>query len=171
MRLQTGDGARIVVYDSTGILPAARVWWNFRVMGHEDVVVLDGGLPNVPVHDLFVHPRDRELIAGTHGRSAWIVDVLPVQQLSSEVRNSAVHLFHIDDLKASRDWRRRPDPGRRARWISPDRMLINIHARPLKIGGFVLPMNRMMLAHPREGKAEGEGKDGNARQSGHGGLQ
>lgn len=71
---------------------------------------LDGGLPNVPVHDLFVHPRDRELIAGTHGRSAWIVDVLPVQQLSNEVRSSAVHLFHIDDLKASRDWRRRPDP-------------------------------------------------------------
>jgi nucleotide-binding universal stress UspA family protein len=73
-------------------------------------LALDGGLPNVPVHDLFVHPRDRELIAGTHGRSAWIVDALPLQQLDADVRNSAVHLFHIDDLKASRDWRRRPDP-------------------------------------------------------------
>jgi photosystem II stability/assembly factor-like uncharacterized protein len=71
---------------------------------------LDAGLPNVPVHDLFVHPRDRELIAGTHGRSAWIVDVLPVQELDAEVRSSTVHLFHIDELKASRDWRRRPDP-------------------------------------------------------------
>ncbi|MFN7385711.1 MAG: VPS10 domain-containing protein [Lysobacteraceae bacterium] len=71
---------------------------------------LDGGLPNVPVHDLFVHPRDRELIAGTHGRSAWVVDVLPVQQLDATVRASAVHLFHIDGLQASRDWRRRPDP-------------------------------------------------------------
>ncbi|HUH11541.1 MAG TPA: hypothetical protein VMK65_00470, partial [Longimicrobiales bacterium] len=39
------------------------------------------GLPTVPVHDLEVHPRDRELIAGTHGRSIWIVDVAPLQQL------------------------------------------------------------------------------------------
>src|SRR5690606_16345627 len=29
------------------------------------------GLPAVPVHDLQIHPRDRELIAGTHGRSIW----------------------------------------------------------------------------------------------------
>ena len=44
-KLGLGDGVRIVVYDSGGILGAARVWWTFRVMGHEDVVVLDGGLP------------------------------------------------------------------------------------------------------------------------------
>ncbi|MDT8340370.1 MAG: hypothetical protein RQ751_02570 [Longimicrobiales bacterium] len=35
----------------------------------------------VPVHDLKVHPRDRELMAATHGRSIWIVDVAPLQQL------------------------------------------------------------------------------------------
>ncbi len=40
------------------------------------------------------------------------------------------------------------------RWISPDRMLINTYARVLTMGGFVLPMNRLMLAHPREGMAE-----------------
>jgi thiosulfate/3-mercaptopyruvate sulfurtransferase len=44
-KLGLGDGSRIVVYDSSGILPAARAWWHFRAMGHEDVVVLDGGLP------------------------------------------------------------------------------------------------------------------------------
>ncbi|HWA00757.1 MAG TPA: 3-mercaptopyruvate sulfurtransferase [Caulobacterales bacterium] len=44
-RLGIGDGARIVVYDSQGIFSAARVWWTFRVMGHEDVAVLDGGFP------------------------------------------------------------------------------------------------------------------------------
>ncbi len=43
--LGLGDGSRIVVYDQSGLLSAARVWWTFRVMGHEDVVVLDGGLP------------------------------------------------------------------------------------------------------------------------------
>lgn len=40
-----GDGARVVVYDNHGLFSAARVWWTFRVMGHEDVVVLDGGFP------------------------------------------------------------------------------------------------------------------------------
>jgi len=40
-----GDGTRVVVYDNHGIFSAARVWWTFRVMGHEDVVVLDGGFP------------------------------------------------------------------------------------------------------------------------------
>lgn len=40
-----GDGTRVVVYDNQGIFSAARVWWTFRVMGHEDVVVLDGGFP------------------------------------------------------------------------------------------------------------------------------
>jgi thiosulfate/3-mercaptopyruvate sulfurtransferase len=40
-----GDGCRVVVYDSQGLFSAARVWWTFRVMGHEDVSVLDGGFP------------------------------------------------------------------------------------------------------------------------------
>ncbi|MBL8557554.1 MAG: 3-mercaptopyruvate sulfurtransferase [Hyphomonadaceae bacterium] len=44
-KLGIGDGARIVVYDAVGIFSAARVWWMFRVMGAQDVVVLDGGLP------------------------------------------------------------------------------------------------------------------------------
>lgn len=40
-----GDGCRVVVYDSQGLFSAARVWWTFRVMGHDDVTVLDGGFP------------------------------------------------------------------------------------------------------------------------------
>ncbi len=43
--LGLGDGAQIVVYDAHGLFSAARAWWNFRVMGHKDVFVLDGGLP------------------------------------------------------------------------------------------------------------------------------
>jgi thiosulfate/3-mercaptopyruvate sulfurtransferase len=40
-----GDDDRVVVYDHLGVMSAARVWWNFRVMGHDQVYVLDGGLP------------------------------------------------------------------------------------------------------------------------------
>ena len=39
-----GDGMHIVAYDSEGLYSAARVWWMFRAMGHEEVRVLNGGL-------------------------------------------------------------------------------------------------------------------------------
>jgi hypothetical protein len=45
--------------------------------------------PTVPVHDLKIHPRDRELIVATHGRSLWIVDVAPLQQLTPQVMAAA----------------------------------------------------------------------------------
>ncbi len=44
-KLGLGDGLRIIIYDGAGIYSAARVWWMFRVMGFQDVAVLDGGLP------------------------------------------------------------------------------------------------------------------------------
>ena len=43
-KMGIGDGKRIVVYDSYGLFSAARVWWTFRAMGHQDVAVLNGGL-------------------------------------------------------------------------------------------------------------------------------
>jgi thiosulfate/3-mercaptopyruvate sulfurtransferase len=41
--LGINNGDTIVVYDSAGLFSAARVWWNFRVMGAQDVLVLNGG--------------------------------------------------------------------------------------------------------------------------------
>ncbi|WP_342642593.1 3-mercaptopyruvate sulfurtransferase [Rhodoligotrophos ferricapiens] len=57
-----GDGHKIVVYDSKGLFSAARAWWMFRVFGHEEVAVLDGGLPKWkaegrPLEDLPPPPR------------------------------------------------------------------------------------------------------------------
>jgi thiosulfate/3-mercaptopyruvate sulfurtransferase len=43
-RLGLGDGNRIILYDQNNFFAAARAWWMFRVMGHKDVHVLDGGL-------------------------------------------------------------------------------------------------------------------------------
>ena len=54
---------------------------------------LAAGLPSVPVYDLQVHPRDKELIAATHGRGFWIVDVAPLSQMTKAVAEKPVHLF------------------------------------------------------------------------------
>jgi hypothetical protein len=51
------------------------------------------GFPSVPVHDLKIHPRDRELIAATHGRSIGVVDIAPLQELTDQVTSADVHLF------------------------------------------------------------------------------
>jgi photosystem II stability/assembly factor-like uncharacterized protein len=42
------------------------------------------GMPTVPVFDLKVHPRDRELIAATHGRGIFTVDVAPLEQMAGK---------------------------------------------------------------------------------------
>ena len=44
-KMGIGDGVRVIAYDTYGMFSAARVWWMFRVMGVEDVAVLNGGLP------------------------------------------------------------------------------------------------------------------------------
>jgi photosystem II stability/assembly factor-like uncharacterized protein len=61
------------------------------------------GFPTVPVHDLVIHPRDGDLIAGTHGRGIWIADdITPLQQLTPPVLDSDVHLF---DNRVATKWR------------------------------------------------------------------
>jgi thiosulfate/3-mercaptopyruvate sulfurtransferase len=44
-KLGVGDGKKIICYDAAGLFSAARCWWMFKVFGHDDVAVLDGGLP------------------------------------------------------------------------------------------------------------------------------
>ena len=43
--LGIGNDCVVVAYDTLGIFSAARAWWMFRAFGHDQVAVLDGGLP------------------------------------------------------------------------------------------------------------------------------
>ena len=63
-KMGIGDGHRVIVYDQQGLFSAARVWWTFRVFGHQDVAVLDGGLPKWraeghPIEEEEPDPRER----------------------------------------------------------------------------------------------------------------
>ena len=55
---------------------------------------LTGGLPTVPVNDLVIHPRDNDLIIGTHGRGAWILDQInALQEFTPEIASSTTSLW------------------------------------------------------------------------------
>ena len=61
-----GDGHQVVIYDGVGVNAAARVWWLFRLMGQNNVAVLDGGLPKWqaeghPTEDMPPIVRDRHM--------------------------------------------------------------------------------------------------------------
>ena len=52
--------------------------------------------PRVAVHDIIIHPRDNDIILGTHGRSLWVFDdATPVQFLNDNVLSKDTHLFNI----------------------------------------------------------------------------
>jgi thiosulfate/3-mercaptopyruvate sulfurtransferase len=69
--LGCGNADRVVVYDTRGVVSAARVWWTFRAFGHAQVAVLDGGLPKWraearPVEAGVPAPRRRRYTARLH---------------------------------------------------------------------------------------------------------
>jgi photosystem II stability/assembly factor-like uncharacterized protein len=69
------------------------------------------GLPTVRVDDILVHPRDNDLIVGTHGRSIWIIDdITALQKLTDETLKSDATLFEprpatlwVDDIRERRN--------------------------------------------------------------------
>ena len=48
--------------------------------GGENWISLCNGLPTTAVHDMVVHPREDELVIGTHGRSVYILDVKNIKK-------------------------------------------------------------------------------------------
>ncbi len=98
------DADTIVVYDGAGLFSAARVWWNFKVMGAKNVFILDGGLPawvvsGLPVTDArsryapkVFTPRFNtsaiksraDVIASIQSKSAQIVDARPAARFSGD---------------------------------------------------------------------------------------
>ena len=59
-------------------------------------VRIKSNLPIVPVDDIAIHPRENDLIFGTHGRSIWVLDdITPLERLTKDVLASSSHLFDI----------------------------------------------------------------------------
>lgn len=63
---------------------------------------LCNNLPATPVHDLVIHPRDNDLVIGTHGRSVFIMDVEYIQKFDEKILNKSAHLFDIKPARIPR---------------------------------------------------------------------
>ena len=92
-KLGLGDGNRIVVYDSGGWMAAPRTWWMFRVFGHDDVAVLDGGLAKWraegrAVDDHPAMPRERHFTARMN--TLLVRDIEQVRAASADGREQIV---------------------------------------------------------------------------------
>jgi photosystem II stability/assembly factor-like uncharacterized protein len=60
----------------------------------------DGSLPTVAVDDIQQHPREKDLVIATHGRSIWVLDdASPLSELDAKVLGSDLHLFAIAPAK------------------------------------------------------------------------
>ena len=57
---------------------------------------IKNNIPNVPIHDLMIHPRENDLVVGTFGRSIWIADISPLQELDHSILTKDIHLFDIE---------------------------------------------------------------------------
>ena len=103
-----GDGHQVVVYDASGIFSAARVWWLFKLMGQNDIAVLDGGLPKWvaegrALEDLPPIVRDRHM---TVRRQAHLVKDVTQVAAASKLRDQEI----IDARSPGRFRGEEPEP-------------------------------------------------------------
>jgi len=68
-------------------------------------VTIDGGvrwlplknnMPWVKVTDLVIHPRENDLVVGTYGRSVWVTDITPLQEMKASMLAEDAWLFDIE---------------------------------------------------------------------------
>ncbi|MEN8659469.1 3-mercaptopyruvate sulfurtransferase [Marivita sp.] len=103
-----GDGHQVVVYDGAGLFSAARVWWLFKLMGQNDVAVLDGGLPKWvaegrELEDMPPIIRDRHM---TVRRQAHLVKDVTQVSAASKLRDQEI----IDARSSGRFRGEEPEP-------------------------------------------------------------
>jgi photosystem II stability/assembly factor-like uncharacterized protein len=73
-----------------------------------------GGLPTVAVHDFALHRHSGDIVAGTHGRSLWVADIMPLRKLRTADLALEAVLLEPTDVIRWRNNRRFADIGNNA---------------------------------------------------------
>ncbi len=92
-RMGISDGQRIVVYDRHGMFSAPRVWWTFRVMGTDDVSVLNGGLPKWKSEGRRLMMGEPNARTPRHFTSRHNLDLVrDVEDMKSLIQDKSAHI-------------------------------------------------------------------------------
>lgn len=75
----------------------------YSIDGGQRWVELKNNMPTAAFNDLVLHPRDNDLVLGTHGRGVWILDnVNALQEMTPEVLAAQAHLFTMEPAEMIR---------------------------------------------------------------------
>ncbi|WP_299779296.1 sulfurtransferase [uncultured Formosa sp.] len=88
----------IVVYDANGIYSSPRVWWLFRSMGHQNVYVLDGGLPEWIKQNFPIEVKEEK--AYTKGNFQANLDLTMVRKFDAVFNNLSTQKELIIDVRS-----------------------------------------------------------------------
>lgn len=115
--------------------------------GGKNVQLFEQNLPNVAVHDLVIHPLDKEIVVGTHGRSIYIASVKELQQLTPSVLAKSIHAFTPASPFASPRWGRKMAPWQESQ--SPE-ILLPLYASKAGTGKMKLLSEEDELLYEQE---------------------
>ena len=79
----------VVVYDGIGLQSAARVWWEFRAFGHDNVALLNGGLPKWTAEGRALETATPSPTAATYAATLNPALVRSVEQLMTNTESRA----------------------------------------------------------------------------------
>jgi len=107
-KLGISNDSHIVVYDSSGLFSAARVWWTFKVFGHQNVQVLDGGLPAWSALGRVLESKTRPVIETDYVATLNSEFVINKHELIENISSKRYRV--LDARSIERFWGQAPEP-------------------------------------------------------------
>ena len=88
--LGVNNDHKVVIYDNSPFLSAARAWWLLRLFGKQDVFVLDGGMPAyVTAGGVTTHGRAKALPMGNFTPQAPLANLMLFEDLRKNIEDGA----------------------------------------------------------------------------------
>jgi thiosulfate/3-mercaptopyruvate sulfurtransferase len=148
--LGVGDHDRVVVYGARHLIASARVWWTFRVFGHDRVAVLDGGFPRWreeerPTDNGERRPPVRQFTARPRGNL-----VADLERLRANVTSQEAQVLDARSAGRFHGTEPEPRPGLRSGHI-PKSLSLPYDGLFLAVDGSLLPPEGLRAAFVQAG--------------------